>query len=162
MRLPLRNLLLGFWRPVLAAFLITSLDQISKRAVLALTARGDLPTQVTFFLNIICIKNTGISFGLLKAGSALGTWLLIVGAGAIIIGLCVWYVQAETCLLRAGLVCIIAGAVSNMIDRLMYHGVIDFIDFHWAHDHFPTFNIADTMISLGTMLILWDAFRTKT
>lgn len=158
----LHSLWAHFRWPLLTVVLFASLDQLSKKLILGCVARSDLPIKVTFFLNLIYTRNTGISFGLLKAGSFWGAGLLVLGAAAIIFGLCFWYIEAKTRLLRAGLLCIIAGAIGNMMDRLTYGGVIDFIDFHWSHYHFPTFNVADTMISLGTALILWDALRAKT
>ena len=138
------------------------LDQLSKRWILNLVSQGVLPSKITFFLNVVYGKNNGISFGLFKAGNTWGVAALAIGALIIIACLIAWYMKENETSSRAGLLLIISGAGGNMIDRLLYGGVIDFIDIHINYYHFPIFNGADTMISLGTAFILWDAFRART
>ncbi len=137
---------------------VVSADQLTKKMVSSWHHAGMLPMKVTPFFNLVYVQNKGISFGLLPATGPWGVWLLLLGALAIVSLLLVWYAHA-TVRMRLVLSLLIGGALGNMIDRFFYGGVIDFIDVYYQTWHFPAFNVADTMISLGTLLILWDAPR---
>jgi signal peptidase II len=111
------------------------------------------PVEIFPFFNIVIVFNRGISFGMF-AGAA--TWMplaLTVMAAAIVTVLFVWMLRAteKTVILALGV--IIGGAAGNIIDRLHYGFVIDFLDFHLGRYHWPAFNIADTAVFIGVVIL---------
>ncbi|MGL4426935.1 MAG: signal peptidase II [Alphaproteobacteria bacterium] len=144
----------SFWKQDFWIFLcILALDQASKQAILAWIPKS-FHHVLTSFFNLVHVQNRGVSFGLFPAGSREGTLLLVAISLSILIFLGVWYRSVKSAWARFGLTCIMAGAVGNMIDRLLYSGVIDFLDFHLKEIHFPAFNVADTAITLGAMILI--------
>ena len=77
---------------------------------------------------------------------------------AVVAGLLVWLARAPSQLLRISLGLIIGGAIGNVIDRLRYNAVVDFIDWHAFGYHWPAFNLADSAISVGVVFLLFDSF----
>ena len=105
--------------------------------------------------------NRGISFSLFSARSPLGVWMLIALTGGIS-ALVVYFIQTEKeRLTRIGLAFILGGAIGNLLDRLRFGSVVDFLDFYWGTHHWPAFNIADSAICIGTILILFQYIRRK-
>lgn len=142
------------WLPVIAIVLL--LDQISKQAALHSLAFAE-PKVILPFLNFTLIYNTGVSFGFLHG--ALGDWqqtFFITTTIAISLAITVWlYRLPEGQRLTAtALSLIIGGAIGNLIDRIRFGYVIDFLSFHLGSWHFAVFNLADVAISLGAILII--------
>ncbi|MEN3952400.1 signal peptidase II [Iodidimonas sp. SYSU 1G8] len=136
-----------------------ALDQASKWWLLGPYDIGTRqPVEVTSFFNLVLTWNTGISFGLLGTYGDLTRWLLTGFAVAVAIALAVWMIRATNLLLTVALAFVIGGALGNAIDRVVHGAVADFFDFHLAGWHFWAFNIADSAISIGVALLLWDAF----
>jgi signal peptidase II len=136
-----------------------ALDQASKWWLLGPYDIGTRqPVEVTSFFNLVLTWNTGISFGLLGTYGDLTRWLLTGFAAAVAIALAVWMIRATNLLLTVALALVIGGALGNAIDRVVHGAVADFFDFHLAGWHFWAFNIADSAISIGVALLLWDAF----
>lgn len=134
-------------------------DQVTKLlALMLLFARAEIVEVLPFF-NFVAVWNRGVSFGLFASDSAYGPLLLSALAVVVTIGLIIWLTRAENRLLAAGLGFIIGGAVGNVIDRLRFGAVIDFLDFHMLGYHWPAFNLADAAITLGVALLLWDSFK---
>lgn len=159
-------------RPAAALIaVIALLDQLSKYWVVEHLMRPDGETatpfwtpvwiEVTPFFNLVMAWNRGISFGLFHAGSLLETLALAGVALAIVSGLTVWMVRAETQYLRMALALVIGGAIGNLIDRLRWGAVADFLDFHAFGWHFWAFNVADAAISIGAALLVFDALFSK-
>lgn len=127
---------------------------------------GLLPfTQIPVlpFFNIVMIWNKGISFGLLGSGGDDGTMILIALTSVITIAFSVWLFFTKHILQTIALVLVIGGAVGNLVDRLRFGAVIDFLDFHAFGWHYPAFNIADSAIVIGVfLLILYTVFFEKT
>ena len=121
-------------------------DRIFKNLVLnGLTGKN-------FLFNITYVQNSGISLGLFQGNSSLLLWISIIIIGAII------YFYNDLAKAKLGTNLIIIGAVSNVLDRLLFGHIIDYIDFGW----FPVFNIADACIVLGgAYIILWFLFFEK-
>lgn len=109
--------------------------------------------QVTSFFDYVLVWNTGISYGLLGNVPLWGLGLLI---GAALIGLIIWWYQADSNLVRSGLALAIGGALSNAVDRAVYGAVADFFHFHWQNWSFYIFNLADVAITAGVLLLLLD------
>lgn len=116
------------------------------------------PVELTPFLNLIVVWNRGISYGLFQQSSDLGRWGLIVISILAAIGLSVWIRRTKGKLLAASLGLIVGGAVGNVIDRLAYGAVFDFIQFHIGTWSWYVFNIADAAIVAGVIGLLYDSF----
>lgn len=108
---------------------------------------------VTDFFDYVLIWNTGISYGLL---ASVPVGLLGVLMIAAIIALAVWWWRTDASLVRAGLSLCIGGALSNALDRLIYGAVADFFHFHYGPYSFYIFNLADTAITFGVVLLIID------
>jgi signal peptidase II len=142
------------------AFIVILLDQLSKIAVTTLFMHGE-EKPVTSFFNLVLAYNPGAAFSFL---SNQGGWQRYLFT-AIAIGAAIFIVyllrrHAGQRLFCWALALIMGGALGNVIDRLAYGHVIDFLDFHWSgFGHFPAFNIADSAITLGAILFIFDELR---
>lgn len=141
--------------------LVIVLDQLSKLWISSYFAYGESYT-VTGFFNLLLIHNLGASFGMLNDAGGWQRWLfsgIAIAASAWIIWLLRKHQQEK--LFCIALAFILGGALGNLIDRLMYGYVVDFLDFHWDEHHFAAFNVADSAINIGAALLLWDSFKKK-
>ena len=143
------------------SLLVIVLDQLSKLWISSHFAYGE-SYVVTNFFNLVLWHNTGASFSMLDNAGGWQRWLFsgIAVAAAIWITLLLRKHQQQK-LFCLALVFILGGALGNLIDRLRYGYVVDFLDFHWNESHFAAFNVADSAINLGAALLLWDSFRKK-
>ena len=140
------------WWVVAIGLVVVALDQLSKwQVVQSLPAQG---VEVTGFFNFVLVCNTGISFGLLPGDSPLKAWLLSGFALAVVVGLLIWVRNKDSRLLLAGCGLVVGGALGNVVDRLRIGCVIDFIDVHAVGWHWPAFNLADSAITVGVILLL--------
>ena len=115
--------------------------------------RGGEVLRVTDFFDYVLVWNTGISYGLFDR---LPVWGLGVMMAVAILALAIWWVRADSALIRIGLALTIGGALSNALDRLLYGAVADFFHLHWGTWSFYIFNLADVAITLGVILLLAD------
>jgi signal peptidase II len=131
-------------------------DQFTKILILGHYQLGD-STVVTGFFNVVRVHNAGAAFSFLSDASGWQRWLF-VGIGAVAMVLIVWMLRSNHTqrLFSAALALILGGAMGNVLDRLLYGYVVDFIDVHWAGWHFPAFNVADSAISLGAVALIVD------
>jgi signal peptidase II len=148
---------LGPWLAIALAVIV--LDQIVKGVV-----RTSLPLHdgrtLTPFLNIVHVHNTGAAFSFLAGATGWQRWfftLLGVGAAVFI----VWLLRrhATQRLFALALAFILGGALGNVIDRVVYGYVIDFVQVHWRGWYFPSFNVADSAITVGAALLIFDELR---
>lgn len=142
---------------IILAVLLFLADQVTKFLVLKNIAYGET-VVIAPCLNLALTFNTGVTFGLLKAHSNLHLSLLIAGVCLVSYFVIVWWFRAENILQRFATSMILAGAMGNLLDRLRFHKVVDFIDFHLMDFHWYTFNVADASIVLGVALLLIDSF----
>ena len=135
-------------------------DQVSKWAIR--DALWDPPRriEVTSFFNLVPVQNKGISFGLFQSEGA-GMWLIVGLALAISAGLGVWLSRTQQRWPACALGLVIGGAIGNVIDRVRLGWVIDFLDFHGGGYHWPAFNVADSAISVGVVMLLVHSFLMK-
>ena len=131
-------------------------DQIVKWWVKGFLADSPGIIEVLPFFNMVMVENRGISFGMF-GGGALPPWLLAAVAGAVAVGLGVWLSRVQARWLAAAIGLVIGGAVGNIVDRLCYGAVADFLDVHAGAYHWPAFNLADAAITLGVVFLLIDA-----
>jgi signal peptidase II len=139
----------------LATF-IFALDQMSKWVVLNHLMVPPHTLPVTSFFNIVLAWNRGVSFGLLSSSNPYGVWILASIAFAFAAVLTLWVWRAETKVMSLAFGLILGGAVGNLLDRLRFGAVTDFLDFHANGYHWYTFNIADSAIVFGVGLILLE------
>ena len=142
---------------VALVLLVAVLDQISKWWVLSDLMNPPSVIPVAPFFNLVLVWNRGVSFGILNQASVWVPWLLSAVAAAICAGLFVWLLRAEGRLLASALGLIIGGALGNLVDRLRFGAVVDFLDVHAAGYHWPAFNVADSAITIGVAILLIDA-----
>ena len=150
------------WRLALGlGVVVVILDQWSKHAITAAFRYGEI-LPVTSFFNLVLVHNTGAAFSFLSGASG---WQreFFIGVTALALAVIVWMVRRhrEELLFCWGLACVAAGAVGNLIDRVSYGYVVDFLDFHAAGWHFWAFNLADSSITLGAGLLILDSFRSR-
>lgn len=138
-------------------------DQLSKAAIRATIPLYDSVEVIPGFVNLTHVLNTGAAFGFLDrfdfAYKAVVVTLLATAALAAI----VFYAMtlgSATRLSRFALTLVVAGAVGNLVDRLVSGAVVDFVDVYWGNWHFWAFNVADSCISIGAVLLIVDMFRT--
>lgn len=145
------------------ALLVIGIDQASKAWILYDLMNPPSTLPLLPFLDIVLTWNKGIGFGFLQAHTPLGKFALIVMALGVSAILCLWILRTTDKLSLISLSLIIGGAVGNVIDRLIYGAVVDFIYVHLYifGYHFPAFNVADSAITVGVGLLLLEGFVNK-
>jgi signal peptidase II len=133
------------------------LDQVSKWWMLAHVMDPPRVIEVTPFFNLVYAWNRGISFGVFNTDAGWNRWILPLVALAICVALAVWLARSTHWITTVGLAMIIGGAVGNVVDRLRFGAVYDFLDVHAAGWHWPAFNVADSAISVGVLLLILDS-----
>ena len=139
------------------ALVIAVLDQLTKWIVVKGIDQYETIPVIDGFFNLVCIRNRGMAFGLLNRNEIGPAAYFLAGLSILfIIILFLWgaRLKEENTWLFTGLSFIIGGAVGNLIDRLSFQGVVDFLDFHVGSYHWPSFNLADSAITVG---VIWIA-----
>ena len=146
------------------AAVVVMLDQTVKLLVVAkIPAYGSMEVIPGLF-NLTHIYNTGGAFGFLAGKSSLLRHLFFMTASVIaMVMIVVLYVQTprDYLFLRSGLAMILGGALGNVIDRIRLGKVVDFLDFHLNNLHWPSFNIADSAISVGILIFVYHLIFKK-
>ena len=141
---------------ILVALIVVILDQISKHIIVQTINLHESIPVINGFFNLVHIRNRGIAFGLLNsADHSLGFFIQVPAIIAAILIL-IWWLQNSSDKDRHlffGLALIIGGAVGNLIDRLRYREVIDFLDFHIGSYAWPSFNLADSAVTIGAIYL---------
>ncbi len=145
------------------AALLFALDMLTKWAILLNFQHGDSVT-VTSFFNVVRVHNPGAAFSFLAGAGGWQRWFFTaIGIAAAIF--IVWMLRSHPGqkLFAFALSCILGGAIGNVLDRLVHGYVVDWLDFHWPFlaglfpgGHFPSFNLADTFISIGAASLILD------
>lgn len=141
------------------SLLAVVLDQVSKIAVdSSMQLYESIPLMPYF--NLTYVHNTGAAFSFLSEAGGWQRWFFAVLALGISAVLSVWLTRLKDheTLLAVALALILGGAIGNLIDRLAYGYVIDFLDVYYNDRHWPAFNIADSAITLGVALMLAESF----
>ena len=131
-------------------------DQASKWSVLTFVMNPPRVLEVTGFFNLVLVYNTGVSFGLMGGGGAWMPWALSGFALLVVVALFIWLGRQPEWPLALAVGLVAGGALGNLIDRLHQPGVVDFLDFHLGGWHWPTFNLADSGIFLGVVILVFD------
>ncbi len=138
------------------ALVILIIDQFTKVLVLGYYHLGD-STRVTTFFNLVRVHNEGAAFSFLADAAGWQRWFFTaVGIGAALF--IVWMLRAHPGqrLFAFAMSCILGGAIGNVIDRLLHGYVVDFLQFHYAGWYFPSFNMADSAITIGAIAMILD------
>ena len=134
-------------------------DQLTKWLVLARFAPGER-VELTGFFNLVLVFNKGAAFSFLAAEAGWQTPVLAAFAlGAALVVSVLLVRSPPRRMLCAGLALILGGALGNLVDRLRFGQVVDFLDFHAAGWHWPAFNVADSAITIGAALLILDGLR---
>jgi signal peptidase II len=138
------------------ALLVLVLDQFTKVLVLGVFQLGD-STSITSFFNLVRVHNHGAAFSFLAGAGGWQRWFF-TGIGVAAAIFMVWMLRSHPGqkLFSLAISLILGGAIGNVIDRLLYGYVVDFLDFYWGTWHFPAFNVADAGISVGAALLILD------
>ncbi|MBK7120510.1 MAG: lipoprotein signal peptidase [Comamonadaceae bacterium] len=145
------------------ALILLIADQFTKVLIVGHYQLGD-STRVTSFFNIVRVHNTGAAFSFLASAGGWQRWFF-TALGLAAAGFILWMLRAHSSqrLFSFALACILGGAIGNVIDRVLYGYVVDFLQFHWSWlepifpgGYFPAFNIADAAITVGAMALILD------
>ncbi len=153
----------SLWLWLGIALVVLLFDQFTKLLIIDSFQLGDSQT-VTSYFNLVRVHNSGAAFSFLSSASGWQRWFF-TGIGLVAAVYIVWMLRShpEQTLFCFALSLVLGGAIGNVIDRLLWGHVVDFLDFHWAwlspvfyQGHFPAFNVADSAISLGVVCLIAD------
>ena len=147
------------WLLLSIAVVVFFADQLTKLWIVNQYIYG-ASEPVTSFFNLVRVHNFGAAFSFLNNEGGWQRWGFSIFAALVSLVILVWITRLSTQQKLEGLALalILGGALGNLYDRLTLGYVVDFLDFHWSGRHFPAFNIADSAISVGAVLILVEGF----
>ena len=149
----------GIFNLILIFLIFIFFDYVSKLWAIENLFMQYRSIELTSFLSMTPVWNSGISFGFFQDSGELGRY----GFTGFAFGVSIWLIYSSIKLPRyssLGFILIASGAIGNAIDRIIYGKVVDFIDFHIEDLHWPAFNLADTIIFIGATLFLYNQFFT--
>jgi signal peptidase II len=134
-------------------------DQVTKALVLASLPLHESMTVIPGLVDFTHVRNTGAAFGLLNAADFpyKGAIIAFVAAAALVgVGIYAAALPAHQRAARLGLTLVVGGAIGNLIDRIRQGYVLDFVDVYWREHHFWAFNVADSAITIGVIIMILD------
>lgn len=152
------------WLPFLLAGAIMLLDRVTKMAIEARVSMWDTIVLIPGVLNIVYTRNRGAAFGIFADAPDGWREFFLIGVSIAVMGLIVWMIvqsggSPKSTLLGLGLV--LGGAAGNLYDRMASGSVTDFIQVFIGSYEWPSFNVADSAITVGAILLGWDMIRTR-
>jgi signal peptidase II len=143
------------------ALAVVVLDQVTKAVVIAKIPLYQTIAVIKGFFDLTHLKNTGAAFGILAAAGSARPFVVTLLAVAVFGGVFAWSLRtsAEHRLLQTALALVMGGAVGNLIDRVRFQAVTDFLRFYVDRWEWPSFNVADSAISVGVVLLAWDIWK---
>lgn len=145
------------------AYAVIALDQVTKHLIIDTFSLYEFVRILPFF-NLTLIYNTGAAFSFLSEHPAVAVWILSGFAIFICIMLVFWLknTPVQNKWMGCALALVLGGGLGNLIDRIIYGHVVDFLDFHYGDAHFPAFNVADTAITIGAVMVFFEIlFKAK-
>jgi signal peptidase II len=140
---------------------VVVIDQLSKKIIGNAFALGDSLT-ITPFFNLVLAYNTGAAFSFLADGGGWQRFLFMtIALVASVVIASLLRKHRGNPLFSLALALILGGAIGNLVDRTLLGHVIDFVQLHAAGYYFPAFNVADSAITVGAALLIWDSFRAR-
>lgn len=148
---------------LLISLAVLVLDQWTKWLVELHLPHHTAHPLIPGFLNLTHVRNTGVAFGLFATDHGGGSLMLVLlGLGALTaVGAYFWFTPSRDRILLTALALVVGGAIGNLIDRISSGAVTDFIDVYVGNHHWPSFNVADSAISIGIVLMAIDSFRPR-
>jgi signal peptidase II len=149
---------------ILGAAIIIALDQITKSAITARFTLHEVYPVISGLFNLVYVMNPGAAFGFLANASETFRYIFFTGITVLAAGLIIYYLvksNPRNLLLSAALTLIFGGAVGNLIDRLRFGAVVDFLDVYIGGAHWPAFNVADSAITVGAILMIWEMILNR-
>jgi len=149
---------------ILGAAVIIALDQITKSAVTARFILHESTPVINGFFNLVYVMNPGAAFGFLANASETFRYVFFSGITVLAAVLIVCYLvksNPRNLLLVCSLTLIFGGAIGNLIDRLRFGAVVDFLDVYIGTAHWPAFNVADSAITVGAFLMIWEMILNR-
>jgi len=143
---------------------VFAVDRLSKWVIEQRVSAFDVHTVIPGFFDIVHSQNRGVAFGLMNdSPSVWRTLALIVFASAamLVVASMLWRASRADRLTAIGLALILGGAAGNLFDRIMWGRVTDFLEFYMGDLHWPTFNVADSCVVIGSGLLLLDILRPR-
>lgn len=143
--------------------LVIVIDQLSKWLMSSWLDLHQTVAVVPFF-NLTLAHNYGAAFSFLAAAGGWQRWFFTLLALVVSTALIIWMkkLKPHARLEAAALAMILGGALGNLIDRVIFGYVVDFLDVYVGNYHWPAFNVADSAICIGAVLLIFDSFRSKT
>jgi len=139
------------------------LDRVSKALIQAKMSLWDTYVVIPGVFNIVHTENKGAAFGLFADSSSEWRTFFLLGLSLVVLVLvagALWHPSGVSRWMRLGLALVLGGALGNVFDRVVSGAVTDFLDFHAGGYHWPAFNVADSAITTGALLLLLDLWRT--
>ncbi len=143
------------------AALVVAVDQLVKWVIVEHVMVPPRVIPVTGFFNIVLVRNRGVSFGLFDSDAVWLPTVLSLLAVGIVAFLFLWLRETRDRLAALGIGLVIGGAIANVVDRVRFGAVTDFLDFYVGAWHWPAFNLADAAITTGVVLILVDGLFAR-
>ena len=146
------------WLWITLVFLV--LDQVTKQWVAGSFVLHE-SVEITSFFNFTYMQNPGAAFSFLADQGGWQRWFFTAIAAIASVIFTVWLAKTpkQQPMLAIALAFMLSGALGNLIDRVLFGYVIDFLDFHWQGSHWPAFNVADSVIFIGAALMIIDSFK---
>ena len=144
--------------------MIIALDQLTKSAITARFALHEAFPVIPGLFNLVYVLNPGAAFGFLADASANFRYVFFIGVTVVAACLIVFYLvksNPRNLMLAGSLTLIFGGAVGNLIDRIRFGSVVDFLDVYIGTAHWPAFNVADSAITVGAILMIWEMLLNR-
>ncbi len=150
---------------ILGAAAVIALDQLTKTAISSRFLMHESYTVINGFFNLVYVMNPGAAFGFLANASATFRSIFFIGITCLAMVLIIYYLikaqHRRNVISVISLTLIFGGAVGNLIDRIRFGEVVDFLDFYISTYHWPAFNVADSAISIGAALMIWEIIHNS-
>ena len=149
---------------ILGAVVIVLLDQVTKIAIVNNFFLHESRPVIDGLFNIVYVMNPGAAFGFLAGASETFRYIFFIGITVLVIALIIYYIVKSTSqniIYIISLTLIFGGAVGNLIDRIRFGSVVDFLDVYIGTAHWPAFNVADSSISIGAVLMIWGMIAQR-
>ena len=155
----IRRLLSNPWVGFVLAAVVIGLDQYTK-ALASAELQYRVPVEITSWFDLMLAHNTGAAFSFLASAGGWQRWFLAGVALVVSVVVSVWLTRLKHSeqVLGIALGLVLGGGLGNLIDRVSLGYVVDFISWHYNDWYWPAFNIADSAICVGAVLLVWDSF----
>lgn len=164
--MPALRTTISHWLPLAVAALVVIADRVSKIAIQRSMTLFDSVSLIPSWLRIVHTENPGAAFGVLAEGSPFLRSAVLIGVSAAVllfVAFALWSrgTAYNSALTRFGLSLILGGAIGNLYDRVLRGAVTDFIEVYHGAWSFPAFNVADSAITVGAILLMFDLLRPR-